>query len=135
MVGFLLGRSGGADVAPGLEPGERGEIDDLRAEARFRRDYDGHLFVQAKDGSWFDVRLDAQIPGTLLLRDPDSFIYFMTLNIQQIDLTDDYVVVSIFGDGTWESILQKVQGKDDDGAMVDARMDQESFRDLVSIME
>ena len=53
----------------------------------------------------------------------------------QIDLTDDYVVTSIFGDGTWERTIQKVQGKDDDGKMQDARMDQESFRDLISIME
>ena len=58
--------------------------DDLRTEAKFRRDYDGHVFVQAQDGSYFEVRLDAQIPGTILLRDTDNFVYFITLNIQQV---------------------------------------------------
>lgn len=41
---------------------------------------------QAKDSSWFEVRLDAQIPGTVLLRDTDNLIYFITLNIQQVCL-------------------------------------------------
>jgi hypothetical protein len=45
------------------------------------------------------------------------------------------VVISIFGDGAWESLLQRVQGKDDSGRVVDARMDQEVFRDLISMME
>eukprot|EP00955_Chlamydomonas_euryale_P045550 353182-Chlamydomonas_euryale.AAC.42 len=151
LLGFILGSSQGS--VQGVDPTERKEIDELRAEAKFRRDYDGHVFVQipvvaqvlkmectrafvqAKDGSWFEARLDAQIPGTLLLRDPDNFVYFINLNIQQIDLTDDYVVVSIFGDGSWESTLQKVQGKDDNGVLIDARFDQEAFRDLISIME
>ena len=56
------------------------------------------------------------------------------LQPHQIDLTDDYVVVSIFGDGTWERTIQKVTVKDDGGSMTDARLDQEAFRDLISIM-
>jgi hypothetical protein len=27
----------------------------------------------------------------------------------QIDLTDDYVVIALFGDGAWESGVQRVQ--------------------------
>lgn len=27
----------------------------------------------------------------------------------QIDLTDDYVVVALFGDGSWEAQVQRVQ--------------------------
>ena len=54
---------------------------------------------------------------------------------KQIDLTDDYVVVSIFGDGSWERLIQKVTAKDDGGSMIDARLDQEAFRDLISIMQ
>jgi hypothetical protein len=37
------------------------EIDELRAEAQFRRDYDGHVWVQARNGQWCEVRLDAQV--------------------------------------------------------------------------
>ena len=44
-------------------------------------------------------------------------------------------MISIFGDGSWENTIQKVQGKDDNGELVDARLDQEAFRDLISIMQ
>jgi hypothetical protein len=30
------------------------------------------------------VRTDAQVPGTVLLRDPQGFVNFLTLNIQQV---------------------------------------------------
>jgi hypothetical protein len=45
------------------------------------------------------------------------------------------VVTSIFGDGAWERSIQKVTAKDDDGKTQDAKMDQQAFRDLISIME
>lgn len=35
--------------------------DELRSEAKFRRDYDGHVWVQARSGEWWEVRLDAQV--------------------------------------------------------------------------
>ncbi len=202
--------------------------DELRRDAQFRRDYDGRVWVQSRAGEWWEVRLDAQVPGTLLLRDPQGFVHFITLNLQQvspppwrrivltwpgglpaapgvdassrgsaavalattgagrltrpwgavraapgaqIDLTDDYVVVALFGDGTWEKQVQNVQVRcrrhwrerslwstrctpcralwqslmrlsprgraqvrDDDGLIVNARLTQEAFRDLISVM-
>lgn len=40
---------------------------------------------QTRDGTWFEVRLDAQLPGTVLLRsEKDGSIYFITLNITQV---------------------------------------------------
>lgn len=52
----------------------------------------------------------------------------------QIDLTDDYVVISLFGDGAWETSIQRLVGKDDAGDPVDVYLDQASFRDLLSIV-
>lgn len=46
--------------------------DELRAELHFRRDYDGHVFVADSKGGWWELRLDAKLPGTLLLRDPQA---------------------------------------------------------------
>ena len=41
--------------------------------------------LQGRDGGWFEVKLDAQLPGTVLLqRERDGAIYFFGLNIQQV---------------------------------------------------
>lgn len=91
--------------------------------------------MQARDGSWFEVKPDAKLPGTLLLRDPDGFLYTKTVDVQQVDLSEDYVVAAVFGDGAWETTLAKVQGKDEEGRLVDAVLDEDSFRDFISITE
>ncbi|KXZ55132.1 hypothetical protein GPECTOR_3g283 [Gonium pectorale] len=134
-LGFFAGsRSGGE--AGGLSASERAEVDDLRRELNFRRDYDGHVFVRDGSGRWWEVRLDAKLPGTLLLRDQDNAVYFITYNtIQQIDLTDDYVVGSLFAGGDWTAVLQRVQARDEAGLLVDVRLDKEAFRDLISVMD
>lgn len=58
--------------------------DSLRQEAQFRRDYDGHVWVQSRAGEWWEVRVDAQVPGTVLLRDPRGYVHFISLNLQQV---------------------------------------------------
>jgi hypothetical protein len=126
------------------------------------------VWLKARSGGWVEARLDAKIPGTVLLRDEGSgAVFFITYNnVQQvrrfprgserarglavvaraclalsvqaaarrgaacvaaraqlpaarrrstagpgqtrppvktqIDLTDDYVVMALFGDGAWE---------------------------------
>lgn len=44
------------------------------------------------------------------------------------------MVVALFGDGSWEQQVQRLQAKNDMGDLLDAQMDQEAFRDLISIM-
>mmetsp|Transcript_6776 Transcript_6776/g.18187 ORF Transcript_6776/g.18187 Transcript_6776/m.18187 type:complete len:154 (+) Transcript_6776:111-572(+) len=138
VAGYLIGSSSGQGDAPGVTPisaGERRDIDSLRAEAQFRREYDGHVWVRARSGDWWEARLDAQVPGTVLLRNPEGYVYFLNLNIQQIDLTDDYVMAAVFGDGSWEANVQRVQAKDDaSGEPVDLQMPMDAFRDLISLM-
>eukprot|EP00967_Tisochrysis_lutea_P038888 scaffold46607_cov18-Tisochrysis_lutea.AAC.1 len=34
--------------------------------------------------SFLRARLDAQVPGTVLLRNPEGYVYFLNLNIQQV---------------------------------------------------
>jgi hypothetical protein len=53
----------------------------------------------------------------------------------QIDLTDDYVVVALFGDGAWEDKMQRLTARDDAGNLVDVVLDGDAFRDLISVME
>lgn len=76
------------------------------------------------------------MPGTVLLRDKGGGVHYITLNnIQQIDLTDDFVVMALFGDGAWEDTMQRLTARDDTGALVDVVMDKDTFRDIISVME
>ncbi len=52
--------------------------DRLREESGFRREYDGHVWLRSTDGNWLEVRTDAKMPGTVLLRDKDGYVYFIT---------------------------------------------------------
>ncbi|KAI8463135.1 MAG: hypothetical protein J3K34DRAFT_527240 [Monoraphidium minutum] len=137
----LLGGAGGGGGGSGkIGREERAAIDALRDEGGFRREYDGHVWVQTRAGTWMEVRLDAKIPGTVLLRDEGSgAVYYLTNNnVQQFDLTDDYVVMALFGDGAWEDQIQRLQAREEEGGggrLVDVAMDQEAFRDLISVMQ
>lgn len=53
----------------------------------------------------------------------------------QIDLTDDYVVMALFGDGGWEDSMTRLTARDDDGRLVDVVLDADAFRDLISVLE
>lgn len=53
----------------------------------------------------------------------------------QIDLTDDFVVLALFGDGAWEDAMQRLTARDDAGNLVDVVLTQEAFRDFISVME
>ena len=61
--------------------------DNLRDEGGFRRGYDGHVSLLSRDGIPVEVRLDAKMPGTVLLRDQQGYVYFITFNnVQQVGL-------------------------------------------------
>ncbi len=55
--------------------------------------------------------------------------------VLQIDLTDDYVVGSLFAGDDWKALLQRVQARDDGGAVVDLQLPKDAFRDLISVMD
>ena len=78
------------------------------------------------------------MPGTVLLRNASSgAVYFLSFSaLQQIDLTDDYVVLALFGDGGWEERMARATAAADDegGGIVEVTLDQEAFRDLISLL-
>lgn len=114
---------------------EREDIRQYREETRFKREYDGHVWLRSSSEDWFEIRLDAKVPGTVLLRHPSGQVHYVTFNnIQQIDLTDDYVVMALFAGGSWEQNMQPLQARNDKGAVEEVKLDQETFRDLVSLM-
>lgn len=99
------------------------------------RDYSGRVFLQGSSGKSYQLRTDAKVPGMVLLRDPSGMVFYITYNnIQQVDLSDDYVVSAIFGNTDWEAGLQPVQALDKDGQLVTVQLDKIAFEDLVSIM-
>ncbi|KAJ9524020.1 hypothetical protein QJQ45_022484, partial [Haematococcus lacustris] len=132
-VGYVFGSQSSTPLLSGLTDQDRKDIDELRAEAHFRRDYDGHVWVQERAGEWAEVRQDAELAGTLLVRSASGRVSFFTMGLQQIDLTDDFVVAAVFGDGSWERVLQPLKAKDDNDQVVDVVLDQDSFRELISI--
>lgn len=52
----------------------------------------------------------------------------------QVDLTDDYVVMALLGGGSWEQNMTPLQTRGEDGSVQDVRLDQETFRDMVSLL-
>eukprot|EP00798_Chlamydomonas_sp_ICE-L_P018531 gene18534-25037_t len=132
LIGYLVGvRTAAPD---GVDAEDARDIMALRREARFLRDLDGVVWVMDNNGGWSEVKLDAQVPGSVLLRDPDGFVYYMGVEQeqqvagsvllrdpagfvyymgveqeQQVDLTDDEVVAAVFGDGTWQRSRTRLQ--------------------------
>lgn len=142
--GGLLGAAGNNAVRQLFNPSSKvggsdgltyEQIDKRRLEFGFRRDYDGTVYLLSRGtGKWYQVKADALIPGTLLLRDPDNFVYFISFNnVQQIDLSDDEAISALVGDGAWEGALQPVPGRDDVGNIADVVMDEETFRTIISL--
>jgi hypothetical protein len=102
-----------ADVEDFVKQTERAEaltpkqLQALRAKFAFRRSPTGKVQLRSKSGNWYDVRLDMNLPGVCMLRAPSGDIYILQLEkIQQIDLSNDLIVMSVFGDAEWEGALE-----------------------------
>ncbi|MEW5302622.1 MAG: hypothetical protein WDW36_005388 [Sanguina aurantia] len=135
-VGWVLANNMAAGDSSTFSGAEQTEIVSLREEAGFRRDFDGSLWLQAPSGTWYEAKLDAQVPGTVLLRnDQDSTISFISFSMQQIDLTDDTLVTSVFGDRNWPALLEQVPAKNDIDQLIGLALDRDGFQNLVSILE
>lgn len=52
-----------------------------------------------------------QVPGAMLLRDPKGYIYaIQTESMQQIDLSDDQVILLLFAQGDWGEPMHPCHG-------------------------
>lgn len=124
----------------------------MREDVGFRRGFDGHVEVRRRGGglpptnpaAWMEVKTDAGVPGTLLLRDAadGGRIWYLSVpQVQQVDLTDDFAVAAIFAGGAWERAMQPLQAPAEEGGAAalaglkveDVRLDREAFRALTTV--
>ncbi|GLC45062.1 hypothetical protein PLESTB_001464500 [Pleodorina starrii] len=110
--------------------------DNIRTKLNFKRGLDGRVYVKNAKGKLFAVRLDMESPGTMLIRDTDSGEVYglQTEGFQQIDLTNDAVVIALFADGNWESAMSPITFEDDDGKVKTLKLDEKLFRNLPGLL-
>ena len=46
-----------------------------RQKYGIRRGVDGRVQLRSRSGQWYSIRLDMEVPGALLLRDPKGNVY------------------------------------------------------------
>lgn len=111
------------------------QAEELRARYGLRRGYDGRVSLRSKAGDWFAARLDMEVPGAVLLRDPKGGVYALeTDGLAQVDLSDDFVVFMMFADGDWEAEMQPVEVDDGGGKVAQLNMSEKEFREVVGIL-
>jgi hypothetical protein len=111
------------------------QAEELRARYGLRRGYDGRVSLRSKAGEWFAARLDMEVPGAVLLRDPKGGVYALeTDGLAQVDLSDDFVVFMMFADGDWEAEMQPVEVDDGGGRVAQLTMTDKEFREVVGIL-
>mmetsp|Transcript_6402 Transcript_6402/g.10957 ORF Transcript_6402/g.10957 Transcript_6402/m.10957 type:complete len:229 (-) Transcript_6402:385-1071(-) len=112
------------------------EVDKLRQKYRLRRAADGRLQLRSSRGEWFQVRLDMEVPGSMLLRDPKGGVFaIQTEALQQIDLSDDLVALLMFSDGEWEKQMAPVEYMDEDGTTKQLQLDEREFREVIGLLK
>jgi hypothetical protein len=75
-------------------------------------------------------------PPTLRAQDANGFVYALeTDGLQQVDLSDDVVVMLMFADGDWEGGLSPVEVEGEDGKAAQLQMSQREFREFVGLLK
>lgn len=60
------------------------QLEDLRQRYKIRRSADGRLQLRSSRGEWYQCRLDMEVAGSMLLRDPKGGVYaIQTDSLQQ----------------------------------------------------
>mmetsp|Transcript_35349 Transcript_35349/g.89498 ORF Transcript_35349/g.89498 Transcript_35349/m.89498 type:complete len:220 (-) Transcript_35349:646-1305(-) len=112
------------------------QLDDLRQRYRLRRSPDGRLQLRSSRGDWFQCRLDMEVAGSMLLRDPKGMVYaIQTEALQQIDLSDDIVAIMMFADGDWEKQMSPVEYLDEGGKVAQLKLEEREFREVIGILK
>jgi hypothetical protein len=121
-------------------------LDALRLKYGVRRAPDGRISVRApSSGAWHAVRLDMEVPGTLLLREQGSGTVFAleTASLAQVDLSDDTVVLMLFADGQWEQEMATIDVRDPEAEKRMGKgkggkpltMSEREFREVVGLLK
>eukprot|EP00798_Chlamydomonas_sp_ICE-L_P000688 gene688-2120_t len=105
--------------------------DDLRMKFGFKRTADGRTMLKNDNGEWYNLRLDMEVPGAMLLRDTKGFVYAMqTDGLKQVDLTDDYIVMLMFSSGEWMEQKMPLTYMDAKGKEATLQMEENDFRNV-----
>eukprot|EP00798_Chlamydomonas_sp_ICE-L_P001292 gene1293-32641_t len=111
-------------------------LDDIRLKNGFKRIADGRVMLRGENGDWYSLRLDLEIPGVMLLRDPKGMIYALQSGtLRQVDLADDFIITLLFSDGEWEESKLPLLFTDDEGNELGLQMDALDFRQVVGIVK
>jgi len=127
-----------------MELEDKGKLSDTRTLENYRQKYgirrgiDGRVQLRSRSGQWYSIRLDMEVPGALLLRDPKGNVYAIeTQDLPQVDLSDDYVVLMMFADGVWEDQMSPVEFVDESagGDTTQLNMTEKEFRDFIGLLK
>lgn len=77
--------SAGKFAAKGTSSAPPKALEDFRQRYKFRRMGDGRVQLRSSKGEWYQCRLDMEVPGSMLLRDPKGKVFaIQTEALQQV---------------------------------------------------
>uniref|UniRef100_A0A383VBG5 Uncharacterized protein n=1 Tax=Tetradesmus obliquus TaxID=3088 RepID=A0A383VBG5_TETOB len=111
-------------------------LETFRLKYGMRRDVNGRAQLRRSDGTWMQCKLDMEVAGTMLLRDTNdgSVHVLQTDKLEQIDLSDDYLLLTLFADGEWQGQTQPIQLGDGD-KLEPLQVEEQQFKDFVGMIK
>lgn len=111
-----------------------------RLKMNFRRGADGRVELRSRQGRWYSVRPDMQVPGFLLIRDSARGDVFVLPpderdGLSQFDLSDDVVVAELFSNTAWQDVMVPLQLRDNSGGTSQLQLKEAEFRNVISLLE
>lgn len=109
----------------------------LRLKYGIRRGDDGRVQLRKADGTWMQLKLDMEVRGTMLLRNTvdDTIWVLQTERLEQVDLSDDYLMFFMFADGGWEQQMLPIRIADENGESSTLEMGEQQFKDFVGLLK
>ncbi|GIL88921.1 hypothetical protein Vretifemale_16843 [Volvox reticuliferus] len=107
-----------------------------RDSKSFRRRVDGRVLLHGKESdTWMEAKLDGYVEGSLLLRGQDGLVYYLVSeDLKQIDLSNDQLVGQLFGEGSWEKLMQPLYTQLAGGELKHVRMTPQQFRSIFTVL-
>ncbi|GLC36371.1 hypothetical protein PLESTB_000769000 [Pleodorina starrii] len=111
-------------------------IERYRASKNFRRRLDGRVLLHGKESdTWMETKLDGYVEGSLLLLGRDGLVYYLVSeDLKQIDLSNDQLVGQLFGEASWEKLMQPLYTQVTGGELKHVRMTPQQFRSIFTVL-
>ncbi|KXZ49647.1 hypothetical protein GPECTOR_20g504 [Gonium pectorale] len=82
-----------------------------------------------------EAKLDGYVEGSLLLRGREGHVYYLVSeDLKQIDLSNDQLVGQLFGEGSWEKLMQPLYTQVTDGQLKHVCMTAAQFRSIFTVL-